>query len=672
MRNARSLRTLLSSLSLAGLVGASVSASLAAVQGPTPAPREARPMQVQPPRDPNAPGAPVVVGKGSISGTVSVAGSGQPARRARVNLSGGSEVGGGRNTTTDDMGRFAFSALPEGRFNLSASKPGHIAGSYGQRQPGRPGTPIQLADGQRLQVQLQITKGGVITGTVLDENAEALPGTPVRALRYVMQSGVRTLVSAGNGATDDRGVYRIYGLQPGEYIVFATPRNANNQGLESRQVELQQLVQQSEVMARMEAVEARAAQALAERITQLRASIPAPVGGDDAVTGYAPVYYPGTTAASSAATVAVGPGEEKGSIDFQYQVVPIARIDGIVASAATATQVPSNIQVSLVNTGFAVPGISPGSARADAQGAFRISNVPPGQYTLIARATIGGAGREGAPPGREGGPGGRGPITGGRGEFLAGRGRAVGPAGADQIRLWATADVTVDGRNVSNVVLTLQPGMSVSGRIAFEGAAQPPADLTRLRIQFMPVATPGAPGEISNAAPGRVDADGRFTISSVVPGRYRLTASGAGTGWFLGSATIEGQDSLDFPVEVKPNHNINGAVVTFDDRQSELTGTIVNERAQPVPDYTLIVYPADQRFWTPQSRRIQSARPATDGRYSFRNLPAGDYRLVPVYDPEPGSWFDPAFLQQLETASVRVSIADGEKKEQHLRVPGGG
>jgi hypothetical protein len=672
MRDQRSLRILLLSLSLAGLVWGSVSAvRLGAAQGPPPAPREARPAQGQPPRDPNAPGAPVVVGKGSISGTVAVAGSGQPARRARVNLSGGSEVGGGRSTTTDEMGRFAFSALPEGRFSLSASKPGYVSGSYGQRQPGRPGTPIQLADGQRLQVQLQITRGGVITGTVLDENAEALPGTPVRALRYVMQSGVRTLQSAGNGATDDRGVYRIYGLQPGEYIVYATPRN-NNQGLEGRQAELQQLLQQSEMMARLEAVQAQAAQALNERIAQARVAMAAQ-GSDEAATGYAPVYYPGTTAPSSAATVTVGPGEEKGSIDFQYQVVPIARIDGIVTTTAAATQAPSNIQLSLVNTSFAVPGISPGNARADAQGAFRIPNVPPGQYTLIARATIGTAGREGGPPGREGGPGGRGPIPGGRGEFIAGRGRVGGPAGADQIRLWATTDVTVDGRNVSNIVLTLQPGMSVSGRIAFEGTTQPPpADLTRLRIQFQPVVMPGTSGEISNSAAGRVDAEGRFTISSVVPGRYRLTASGAGSGWFLGSATVEGQDSLDFPVEVKPSQNINGAVVTFVDRQSELTGTIVNERAQPVPDYTLIVYPADQRFWTPQSRRIQSTRPATDGRYSFRNLPAGDYRLVPVYDPDPGSWFDPAFLQQLETASVRVSIADGEKKEQHLRVPGGG
>ena len=270
----RSLRILLlSALSLAGLAGASVSAAwLDAPQGPPPPPREARPQQGQPPRDPNAPGAPVVVGKGSISGTVVVAGSGQPARRARVGLSGGSDVGGGRSTTTDEMGRFAFNALPEGRFNLSASKAGHINGTYGQRQPGRPGTPIQLADGQRLQVQVQITRGGVITGTVLDENAEALPGTPVRALRYVMQSGQRTLQSAGSSQTDDRGVYRIYGLQPGEYLVFATPRNAN-QGLEAgRQAELQQLLQQSEVMARLEAAQA---QALNERIAQLRSSISA-------------------------------------------------------------------------------------------------------------------------------------------------------------------------------------------------------------------------------------------------------------------------------------------------------------------------------------------------------------------------------------------------------------
>ena len=169
-------------------------------------------------------------------------------------------------------------------------------------------------------------------------------------------------------------------------------------------------------------------------------------------------------------------------------------------------------------------------------------------------------------------------------------------------------------------------------------------------------------------AAGRVDASGRFTITGVIPGRYQLSSSGAGTGWFLGSSMIDGQDSLDFPIDVKPNQNVSGAVVTFVDRQTELTGSIVNEQGQPVSDYTLIVYPSDERFWTPQSRRIQSARPATDGRYSFRNLPAGEYRFAPVLDPEPGSWFDPAFLQQLDNTALRLSVGEGEKKEQNLRV----
>ena len=60
---------------------------------------------------------------------------------------------------------------------------------------------------------------------MLDEHGEAIPNTPVRVLRYVLQGGQRTLQQAGNGQTDDRGIYRIFGLQPGDYLVSATPRN---------------------------------------------------------------------------------------------------------------------------------------------------------------------------------------------------------------------------------------------------------------------------------------------------------------------------------------------------------------------------------------------------------------------------------------------------------------
>ena len=61
-------------------------------------------------------------------------------------------------------------------------------------------------------------------------------------------------------------------------------------------------------------------------------------------------------------------------------------------------------------------------------------------------------------------------------------------------------------------------------------------------------------------------------------------------------------------------------------------------------------------------------RPAIDGRFSVRNLPGGEYRLVAVTDVESGQWFDPAFLKELLAGSMSVVLAEGERKEQTLRV----
>ena len=63
-----------------------------------------------------------------------------------------------------------------------------------------------------------------------------------------------------------------------------------------------------------------------------------------------------------------------------------------------------------------------------------------------------------------------------------------------------------------------------------------------------------------------------------------------------------------------------------------------------------------------------SARPSTDGKFSFQGLPEGEYRLAAVTDVEPGAWFDPALLQQLQAASVLVRLVDGQAVIQNLRV----
>jgi uncharacterized protein (DUF2141 family) len=607
-----------------------------------------------PPRDTRPPGAAAAAGTASVTGTVVVTGSGQPARKARVTLSGG-ELRGTLTKTTDTQGRFAFAALPAGRYSLSVSKASHVSATYGQHRPGsgRPGTPIQLADGQQFEARLQLPRGGAITGAVVDEHAETTAGIQVRAMRYVMQSGQRTLQTAGNGTTDDRGIFRIFGLQPGEYVVCATPRGTVGTDMDRMQTEMEAIRRRAETLAQRDATEARA---MLDRVTFLQTQL----NVDEQATGYAPVCFPGTPTPANASVVTLGLGEERGAVDFQLQLVPLARIEGSVMNP-TGTSL-QNVQVSLM-TAADVSSFDRRTARPDAEGRFRMSGVPPGQYTLVARANVG------PPPGVV--------RTAVPGLPQAGQAKVVemslARAPAEQVRLWSMMDVSIDGRNLTNVLLSLQPGMTVSGQVVFDGTTQqPPTDLTRARVNLMPFNPTPSMRAVATNASGRVDSAGRFTIPNVMPGRYRLSGSSGATGWFVESAVVAGQDTVDFPVEIRANQNVTGASITFTDRQTEFTGVVVNERNEPVSDYTIVVYAADSRYWTGLSRRIQTSRPGTDGRFTFRNLPPGDYRLATVFDPEPGAWFDPAYLQQLDGSARRLTLTAGEKKVQDIRVSGAG
>jgi hypothetical protein len=642
-------------------------------------------------------------GSAEISGTVALAGGSAPIRRAQVNLSA-QAIRNQRTLVTDDKGHFAFTSLPTGRYSLSASKPGYVTTTYGAKKAGRPGTPIQLADGQKFdRATILMPRGSVLTGTVVDEANEPTPGTQVRAYRYVMRTGEKSLQQDGSASTDDRGVYRVYGLQPGDYLVSATPRSVNLSDVRQFvMAQVDQLLQQAQALNATDPQGGGAPGGGGRGGTQAPANVGARAGGGgrgqalidqasqlqqqlaqqekEPTVGYAPVYYPGTTNSGAAVPIALNVGEERGGVDLQLLQVPTAIVAGSLMSPDG--HVPQGTQIMLrpvVTPGSpTVPGLSDQAGRVLADGTFSFSNVAPGQYTVSARATIRDtdptlAIQPNAPNGRGrgafGGPGGRGP-------------------GVISSVLWASADVTVNGQNITGLALALAAGMSVSGRLEFRGASlPPPTDLTRVRVTLTsqdPQTQQGLGGGMGLAT---VDASGNFTIAGVPPGRYVLRANapaGGGPGstsptapatttgsWSLKSSTVDGRDSLDFPFAVKPGVDVTGALLSFVDHSQTLKGTLQDATGRPTADYTIIVFAADKTYWTPQSRRIASARPGTDGSYTF-GLPPGDYRITAVVDVEQGEWFDPDFLAQLVSASIPVSIAEGETKTQDLKLAGGG
>jgi hypothetical protein len=85
----------------------------------------------------------------------------------------------------------------------------------------------------------------------------------------------------------------------------------------------------------------------------------------------------------------------------------------------------------------------------------------------------------------------------------------------------------------------------------------------------------------------------------------------------------------------------------------------------------MILFPADRAYWLPDSRRILTARPATDGRFAFHGLqgpPPGEYRLAAVTDLRPSEQFDPDFLAALTQQAIKVTIGPGEAKTQDVRL----
>jgi hypothetical protein len=277
-------------------------------------------------------------GTALLRGTVVASDTGSPLRRAVVRLSA-PDLRDTRVTSTDADGRFEFRELPSGRYQLSASKTGFVQLSYGQRQSYDPSRSLEFADGETVRnVTLSLPRAGVITGRLLDEFGEPVPDAAVQALRFQYSRGRRRLVPAGRFAqSNDIGVYRVFGLTPGQYFVSA---RATGFGPDRA----------------------------------------------DPVTGFAPTYYPGTTNASEAQPVSVAVGQEVNA-DFQLVPARLARVRGTVIDSAGRPLTSGMLMLSQRLEGATLPAFGSNTGRVEDDGTFTLSAVPPGTYTLTAASS---------------------------------------------------------------------------------------------------------------------------------------------------------------------------------------------------------------------------------------------------------------------------------------------
>jgi len=122
------------------------------------------------------------------------------------------------SSRVDAEGKFVFEDLPSAAYVVVATAPGYIDQSMALGDPSQ--WPRHLIGAQ---LKITMIKGGVITGTVTNAKGEPIIGVPVNASpANELSSSMANLMGLQSvGETDDRGIYRIYGLMPGQYTVAA-------------------------------------------------------------------------------------------------------------------------------------------------------------------------------------------------------------------------------------------------------------------------------------------------------------------------------------------------------------------------------------------------------------------------------------------------------------------
>jgi uncharacterized protein (DUF2141 family) len=542
-----------------------------------------------------------------------------PVRGARVTVNSLDSGGAADTATTDEQGRFLFRNLPAGRYAIQSTKRAWLDANYGAPRLGRPGTPVAVRDGEaRTDLAIRMARGAVITGVVRNPAGEPEPGVRIRVMRFVAKDGLRSLerpvsMNLNDPTTDDDGVYRAYGLPPGDYIVLASLSIGDDTGLGGD--EIRRLSRDD--------VDRLLASGPRSALTP-----PAPPHTSSVAAGtvtHAPVYFPGTTDMASAQTVTVNAGEERTGLDIPFALYPTARVTGVVTFPGG--ELKGRIELRITPVGYEDLLMRPVAAaivRTASDGRFSFAGIPPGRYTIVCAT--------GDPP------------------VLAG---------------WGEASVVVTGVD-QDIAIAMAPPPVVFGRVEFDGAAPPKDPTSAVRIDMRGV---GRARLLKGTSDARPKPDGTFAFTALVPGPWAVGATlPPRSPWALQAVTLGARDILDTTIDLAPGDRLTDLVIRFTDRPSELTGSLVDATGRAASEYFVIAFSTDRAAWTPTSRRIQSVRPASDGVYSIKGLPAGDYYLAALTDVEPGEWLSTSFLDQIVPAAVRVRLADAQRTTQSLRI----
>lgn len=615
-----------------------------------------------------------LTGTALIVGRVVDADSGQPVPGATVTPSGGVFVTPATpfaaeappSSLTNGQGHFLLRSLPAGGYSLRATAPGYLPTSYGARRPdGGSARTVELADGQRVtDVEIRIWKFGVITGTVEDEVGEPVVGANIRAFR---RDASGRLQQGPSASTDDRGVYRIANLMPGEYLVLASSTYSALPGGVVEMLRTPGQPLQSALSRDVPFLGLGNPQGISigdmvalPGLMGLGASMMTTPDESGRLNAYATTFHPSATSPAGATVVRVMSGAERAEVDVRLTLTRMFSVSGTV----TGPDGPiSNLGIRLVplfSEAFASDMLLETATTATGPGGrFTFLGVPAGQYeiralrmptvqTLEMMQTV--------------------TMNAGNTISVVRMGTSDGqpPPIADEPTYWARVPVEVTTRDVSGVAVALTTGTRLNGQVIFDGGNPPPvADRRRLGVNLM-----SSDDRTGTSLPlAAVEENLSFRTPQYPAGRFLVNVVGVPAGWVAVDARVGSVNALVEPI-APSGGEMTGVVITLSTRAPKVSGT-VRGASSGDPQATVVVFPADHRAWVEagmSARLVRTAAVRPNGAYEVTGLVPGAYAVVAVPETTAVETRSPAFFDAVARSASRITVSLGESATQALTV----
>ena len=563
--------------------------------------------------------------KSTVRGRVIYDDTNRPVRRARVLLlksdgGGGMENGG----MTDERGEFRITNVSAGSYFVMIDAPGIITPissieldeSVNEKTAmvamKKEFDEISVNGANSVEVQIRARRGGVVTGRVNYQDGDPAINAQIIILRKKDNRVMRFITGYSPSSmlalrTDDRGVFRIAGLPPGEYVVGASEASSRQDSRDDY------------------------------------------MGGLLNSTGFGVSYYRNETNLRQATPVKVEAGQEAGEINITLIERASYTISGTVVARQGRAPVRAFLSIQSRNEGSPLPFLDSGpSAQADEQGRWSFSNIPDGNYLIKVDPGESNSEEELT-------------VTTDTAERRR-AGGATRPAPGRPSLVPRTMEVTVSGGDLSGINIELSEGGLVQGTVIVEGNAKeiPPG--------FYVLLVPRGGGRSGFDRHGFVREGGSFTIDKVPPGEFYFSVQMGSDNLYVKSITAGSVDLMREPVRVGVGSSVDNVRVTLSSDLSTLEGRVLSQGdAKPLRGAVVLMVPSDPARW----RSPNSFTPVVtgaDGAFKLMSAP-GSYLLIPMGAGESLSVVNEAFIRARSAGAKAVTLQPNGRETVELIAP---